>query len=395
MWIARSFERGIMGYQKDPVRARDLAAAVMPEVERHAREGDVEAAFLLASALDSGLAVAKDASRAAELYRKACDGGQLAACSNLGERYLEGTGVPKDPGRAAELLRRACNGQAMHSCWALALLYGDGTGVPKDPAGAVELLRKACDGGYMRGCNTLGTSYDKGAGVPKDAVRAVELYRTACDGGHMLGCSNLGWMYHEGLGVAQDAVRAVELFRKACGGEAMQGCTALATMYDSGRAVPKDTEEATRLRRKACDGGLREACTPQPLRAGEEEEPNDHVSQANWIEFGKTYQGTLHQEGDPNDYFAFSTTGVDADFVRVLARVLRFERHYSMFNLAATLFDYETEEEMGEERAIGGQNISRPFRLPPDRKYLLRLSFPEGQGYSCAYEIRLTPEGER
>ena len=48
----------------------------------------------------------------ASLYQKACDGGDAAACNNLGVMYYDGAGVPQDYTRAASLYEQACDGGA-------------------------------------------------------------------------------------------------------------------------------------------------------------------------------------------------------------------------------------------------------------------------------------------
>jgi hypothetical protein len=126
----------------------------------------------------------------------------------------------------------------------------------------------------------------------------------------------------------------------------------------------------------------------------EEQEPNDHVSKANWIELGKTYRGTLRRGQDLIDYFAFSTTGIDAVYVRVLVRVLSSGGDFGNFGVTATLLEYETERQIGEETAIYGKNLSHAFELVPNRKYFLRLSLFMSLSHHCTYELRLTPEGE-
>jgi hypothetical protein len=141
-------------------------------------------------------------------------------------------------------------------------------------------------------------------------------------------------------------------------------------------------------------GGTPPLGRSMPIASSEEQEPNDHVSKANWIELGKTYRGTLRRGQDPIDYFAFSTTGIDAVYVRVLVRVLRSGGDFGNFGVTATLLEYETERQIGEETAIYGKNLSHAFELVPGRKYFLRLSLFTNLSHHCTYELRLTPEGE-
>nr|MDQ3032567.1 sel1 repeat family protein [Myxococcota bacterium] len=66
--------------------------------------------------LAHGRGVAADVARAAELYQRACDGGDAMGCSNLGLAYAQGTGVPLDLARAMDLLRRACEAGRATAC---------------------------------------------------------------------------------------------------------------------------------------------------------------------------------------------------------------------------------------------------------------------------------------
>ncbi len=62
-------------------------------------------------------------------YEKACDGGKMMGCSNLGASYAMGTGVPQDYGKAAALYEKACTGGDAGGCFNRGILYHQGTGV--------------------------------------------------------------------------------------------------------------------------------------------------------------------------------------------------------------------------------------------------------------------------
>ena len=111
--------------------------------------------------------------QAVALYRKACDGGDLTACNNLGNEY--------DRGR----------------------------GVTLDKAQAVALYRKACDGAVPVGCDNLGGMYEEGRGVALDAGRAVSSFRNPLRQRGFLKAAH-GWglacMKGKGQGVAPDKI---------------------------------------------------------------------------------------------------------------------------------------------------------------------------------------------
>ena len=61
--------------------------------------------------------------RAVELYKKACDGGNMLGCTNLGSMYANGDGVEEDFSKAAKLLKKACDGGDMNGCRSLDTIY--------------------------------------------------------------------------------------------------------------------------------------------------------------------------------------------------------------------------------------------------------------------------------
>ena len=181
---------------------------------------------------DQGLSAyrGKQFSQAAELYRKACDGGERKGCHDLGLMYLRGEGMEKDLNRAAGLFKRACDAGGTGGCLDLGLMYLRGEGVPKDLNRAADLYKRACDAGAPPGCTDLGRMYHDGEGVAKDLNRAADLFKRACDAGGAIGCLDLGTMYRRGEGVPKDRDRAADLFKKACEAGVNRGCEDLAKL---------------------------------------------------------------------------------------------------------------------------------------------------------------------
>ena len=182
--------------------------------------------------LDQGLSAyrAKQFSQAAELYRKACDGGERKGCHDLGLMYYRGEGMTKDLTRAGGLFKRACDAGGTGGCLDLGLMYLRGEGVPKDLNRAADLYMRACDAGAPPGCTDLGRMYHDGEGVAKDLNRAADLFKRACDAGGSVGCLDLGSMYSRGEGVPMDRNRAADLFEKACNAGLNRGCENLARL---------------------------------------------------------------------------------------------------------------------------------------------------------------------
>ena len=132
----------------------------------------IESSFGANKAYKQGIAFHKNKEydKAFELYKKACDGGEMRGCTNLGVMYANGFGGEKNEQKAVELYKKACDDGEMLGCYNLGVMYAKGNGVEKDFSKAVQLFKKACDGGDMNGCRNLDNIY-------KLDVKAVEKTR--------------------------------------------------------------------------------------------------------------------------------------------------------------------------------------------------------------------------
>lgn len=81
----------------------------LPDLERKAKRGDVEAQFEMGTLYYGGVGVKMDRQLAAELYRKAAQGGSTRARVNLGLMYKSGDGVEQDINQAAYWFRQAAD----------------------------------------------------------------------------------------------------------------------------------------------------------------------------------------------------------------------------------------------------------------------------------------------
>lgn len=187
-----------------------------------------------------------------------CDGGRLAACTDLGQRYRGGDGVPRDPERGVALYEKACGGDELRAC---ALLGGALT--PTDPTRARTLTTRACDGGNVIGCFNLGYLHAHGLGGSQSFDEAARLYERACEGRVPQGCTNLAEMWELGEGRKVDLARAAELHGKACALEPVDhyGCAGLSVYLASGKGgVKKDAARALALAQAACDASEPYGC---------------------------------------------------------------------------------------------------------------------------------------
>jgi TPR repeat protein len=102
---------------------------------------------------EKGEPMPRDLQMAIALYGRACEGGLIQDCYNLGRRHHLGSlGIKKDTVQAGKLYQRACDGKVPDACYDLALLMQAGDGVPRDKAKAYDLLKQACAAGHAKAC---------------------------------------------------------------------------------------------------------------------------------------------------------------------------------------------------------------------------------------------------
>jgi TPR repeat protein len=258
-------------------------------VERACDLGDLEACASVASVIkyENGL-IPGDLTRAVALNQRACEGGVLDACDSLARAYESGSGVAKDPVRAAQLFKRVCEGASVaaqaggmpsaRACLPYAERLASGVGVPKDEGRAMEFFASACEQGAFDTCLEVAERLADGRGVAKDPPRAAELFETACANAFGLGCHEGAERLREGRGVPKDVQKAADLEDRgiawAASGCRMHGdvasCNQVAFAYARKGVVPQDTGAAAARLDVACSMGVADACRflAQKLRQG-------------------------------------------------------------------------------------------------------------------------------
>ena len=103
-----------------------------------------------------------DYQKAAQLYQKACDGGNAMGCSNLGGLYADGQGVRQNYQKATELWQKACDNRNAEGCFNLGVSYETGQGVKQNFSTAKQYYGKACDLGLQLGCDNYKKLNKKG-----------------------------------------------------------------------------------------------------------------------------------------------------------------------------------------------------------------------------------------
>jgi len=152
------------------------------------------------------------------MLRRNVENGIPAAMRQLGLKYASGSpGLVPSHKKAARLWHRAADlGDVMAMCF-LGSAYYYGRGVKLDKKKAVKFYRMPADQGMADAQFNLGRAFFKGHGVALDYVEAARLYKLAADQGHTEAETQLGVMYQcKGLpGVAQDFTEGNRLLKRA------------------------------------------------------------------------------------------------------------------------------------------------------------------------------------
>ena len=137
---------------------------------------DSESVFILASNYEYGRGVPLNLKKAAELYRRASNLGNVKAKFFLGNMYRDGRGVKRNYSTAIELYTESAEGGNTRAMCALARMYIDGRGVKRDYGLAVKWYQKAIDGGDVKAINVLAEMYREGIKTERNNQAAYMLF---------------------------------------------------------------------------------------------------------------------------------------------------------------------------------------------------------------------------
>ena len=220
-----------------------------------------------------------DHARAAELYRRAADGGVPDAAYALYLCHCMERGVSRNERNEVFYLRLAADGNCLQACYELGLCYMEGKGLPKDPAAAVGYfsravslwrarvedarwfartleresmppdslsLQQAAGGalymlGYCRlyGIGETGTEESEEISATERIERAAGLFREAADIEHVGSMIMLGDLYAYGLMTAENVSSEDESLRFY-----LDAVHTSAVGYDRGAAARDRTDRA-------------------------------------------------------------------------------------------------------------------------------------------------------
>ncbi|OHS96508.1 hypothetical protein TRFO_09888 [Tritrichomonas foetus] len=231
-------------------------------LEERAKEGDVEAMFILAVLFWTGVDVPRNAEKALLYYNMAVDAGDTRSMFNLATLYDfdHGDEVQQDMKRAVELYTMAAEQGEVCAQTNLGALYETGIGVEMNVEKAVELYEKAAAQGDAEAQLNLGMLYESGRGVEVNLDRAGELFKQAAAQGDSDAQVKLGIFYEKGLaGFQVDPAKAAQYYRAAAEQGNADAQFNLATMYESGTGVERNSQKVIEWYSKAAENGNNEA----------------------------------------------------------------------------------------------------------------------------------------
>ena len=234
-----------------------------------------------------GSGAEQDYGKALEWYRKAADGGKVAAMNDIGFMYQMGYGVEQSYSLALEWYLKAAElGSALAMC-NIGFLYDIGCGVPQSYSMALEWYLKAVEGGESQAMCNIGVLYEYGQGVPQSYSKALEWYQQAANAGNMNAVNAIDNLYNSGvIGVNENVetpeseVSEIVIVEEAdipeipsivvpeLGSEVSDEATEngnaralynLGLLYEQGQGVPQNISMALKWYRKAADAGYADA----------------------------------------------------------------------------------------------------------------------------------------
>jgi TPR repeat protein len=267
---ARGFE-----FWQGRLATRDAAAAAR-WFGMAAADGRPLSQYMLAEQYRTGTGVARDLTRALELYREAANQGLAAAQMMLGQAYLLGLGgIARDADAAFRWLREAARQENPEALFMLSVLYASGQGVEQDRDFGWSLAVRAAALGQARAAATVGPRFLYDPAV-RDVEKGLHFLRQSAESNDAQGAYLLALEYLRGTHLPRDPGLGAQRLTQAA--HALPAASRLlSVLYTKGIGVEANAARAAEL----LDAGLAKA-TPSDknsfawtLAAGPDEDFRD------------------------------------------------------------------------------------------------------------------------
>lgn len=134
----------------------------------------MEALTTLAAAYETGEWVAKDQTKAFELFKRAAERGHPEAQRRVGLYLLRGLGgIASNPDQGIAWIERSARKGHAASQYTLGYLYETGEGVARDATQALKWYQRAAEAGFAEAQYSLGLLYAWGDGVKRNLETAL------------------------------------------------------------------------------------------------------------------------------------------------------------------------------------------------------------------------------
>ncbi len=168
---------GSLYYSGIGVPRNTSKAAVL--FEKAADLGNVDAAVNLGFMLMSGNGIAQNKQKAMSWFEKAAEQKNPTAQFMVGYAHYTGKLLPRDYKKAAEEMRAAADAKFDEAQYQLALMYINGHGFPQNYSNAVKYLKLAISQGHINSMMTLGDIWERGEKYTKDMYWAHIMFNLA------------------------------------------------------------------------------------------------------------------------------------------------------------------------------------------------------------------------
>ncbi len=165
--------------------------------------------YALGKLYETGRGVPQDMQEAVRWYVRAADLGYDRAQLRLGRVFRDGTGgVPVNGQLAEQYFKKAADGGNVAAMNEIGLMYLKGQSVTANVKTAHDWFEKASAAGSVEGDYNLGLLYQAGYNGQPDFVRAAESFEKAANARDGLSMLALGDLYASGKGLPQNKVQA-------------------------------------------------------------------------------------------------------------------------------------------------------------------------------------------
>jgi len=212
--LGQFYDEG-QGGDKNPQKAEQFYLAA-------AMSGHGEAAFKLGYMFENALE--PDYDRAGLWYKQAAMLGHSSAFFPLGRLYYQGLGVAQNYAEAYRWFEKAARLKDGRAAFNLGVMLAQGQAGIHDERQARFWYGQAAMQGEVAAYYNLALLYEEGRGGGRDLVQALHFYQMAARAGDIDALVKIGSFYEQGLGVSINKGRALDYYQRAAemGDEAMQ-----------------------------------------------------------------------------------------------------------------------------------------------------------------------------